>query len=139
MILLHDRLPCSENFFRYLKNYDQITDQKQKLRKDSNKSPSSTDSEDPNFLKSNTNNLEPKSPGVRSINSPKYGLGMTVINNFIQKCSPTGSPVNSRKHSGKLNVDTQSQKNFLSTFANQVNKQKTLSPLKTKFSSSENT
>mmetsp|Transcript_3533 Transcript_3533/g.2568 ORF Transcript_3533/g.2568 Transcript_3533/m.2568 type:complete len:162 (-) Transcript_3533:564-1049(-) len=38
MILLHDRLPCSENFFRYFKNYDRYMEERSKnqpARKDS--------------------------------------------------------------------------------------------------------
>jgi len=31
MILLHDKLPCSDNFFRYFKNYDRYMDEKSKL------------------------------------------------------------------------------------------------------------
>ena len=30
MILLHERLPCSENFFRYFKNYDKYMEEKVK-------------------------------------------------------------------------------------------------------------
>jgi hypothetical protein len=30
MILLHERLPCSENFFRYFKNYDKYMEDKVK-------------------------------------------------------------------------------------------------------------
>jgi hypothetical protein len=28
MILFHQRLPCSENFFRYFKNYDKYMEEK---------------------------------------------------------------------------------------------------------------
>lgn len=30
MILFHERLPCSENFFRYFKNYDKYMEEKMK-------------------------------------------------------------------------------------------------------------
>jgi hypothetical protein len=30
MILFHERLPCSENFFRYFKNYDKYMEEKNK-------------------------------------------------------------------------------------------------------------
>jgi hypothetical protein len=47
MILLHERIPCSENFFRYFKNYDKYMEERQKPgSKDSGaKSPPLTDEE----------------------------------------------------------------------------------------------
>lgn len=36
MILLHENLPCSENFFRYFKNYDKYMEEKQKANKTGN-------------------------------------------------------------------------------------------------------
>lgn len=85
MILLHERLPCSENFFRYFKNYDRYMEDKQKSGKDPSKSPTSTDSETEQYLKIG---VPPKSP-VRSIESPKYGLGLSPINRFLTQHSPS--------------------------------------------------
>lgn len=34
MILFHERLPCSENFFRYFKNYDKYMQEKMRSNND---------------------------------------------------------------------------------------------------------
>lgn len=70
MILLHDKLPCSDNFFRYFKNYDRYMEEKNKTgspaRKDSAKSPTSGDSgDDSNLLKGLASS--PKGLQVRAI------------------------------------------------------------------------
>ena len=77
-------------------------------RKDSAKSPSSNEGDaDSNFLKIASS---PKgSLGVRSIESPKYGLGLSPIHRFMQTHSPGSmspglSPANRNK--GVLNIDT---------------------------------
>jgi hypothetical protein len=102
MILLHDKLPCSENFFRYFKNYDRYMEEKQKGipgRKDSAKSPLSDDSQDANHLRIQTS---PKNL-VRAIESPKNWLGLSPLHRFMQSHSPGSlSPVNR----GAFNVDT---------------------------------
>ena len=83
MILFHDKLPCSENFFRYFRNYDRYMEEKNKpARKDSAKSPlSSSSDQEGNLLKISTspkNNL-----GIRAVESPKYGLGLSPIHRFM--------------------------------------------------------
>jgi hypothetical protein len=92
MILLHDKLPCSDNFFRYFKNYDNYMEDRNKKKGTdrTTKSPNSTDSEgDYSYLMQKVS----KSP-VRSIESPKYGLGLSPIHKFIAQNSPCGSPTN---------------------------------------------
>lgn len=71
MILFHERLPCSENFFRYFRNYDKYMEDKAKT---------TTNSEDQVMASElDANGVAvpqmAKSP-IREIKSPKYGLGL---------------------------------------------------------------
>lgn len=85
MILLHERMPCSDNFFRYFKNYDKYMDDKTKQQtvyKDSSpKSDNSDGSGGQEFLRTTTGG--PKKIPLRGIESPKYGLGLSPIHKFI--------------------------------------------------------
>jgi len=81
MILFHEKLPCSENFFRYFKNYDKYMDEKTKTNP--NDDQKMTDPDEPVSSKQR----EAKSP-VRQIESPKYGLGLSVIDKFMNIHSP---------------------------------------------------
>lgn len=76
MILLHEKLPCSDNFFRYFRNYDKYMEEK---KVDGSKSPQNSD-DDANYLLPKLL----KSP-IRSIESPRYNLGLQPINKFITK------------------------------------------------------
>lgn len=87
MILFHERLPCSENFFRYFRNYDKYMEDKLKT---------STTSDQNMASEEDLAGVLPqmaKSP-IREIKSPKYGLGIQVIDKFMEVHSPTaaGSP-----------------------------------------------
>ena len=57
-----------------------------------------------------------KSP-VRSIESPKYGLGLSPIQKFMNVHSPTTSPTQNKKD---FNIDTQSQKVMLQHATNKL-------------------
>jgi hypothetical protein len=86
MILLHERLPCSDNFFRYFRNYDKYMEEK-KLAGDGARSPTNGD-EDSGYLLPKLL----KSP-IRSIESPKYNLLLSPIHKFVkQHNSPLHSP-----------------------------------------------
>lgn len=118
MILFHDKLPCSENFFRYFKNYDKYMEEKGKAggpaRKDSAKSPLSSDSND-DHLKIQTS---PKNLQIRSIESPKYGLGLSPIHKFLSTHSPGSvSPGLRPEKKASFNIDTQTQKGMLKVAA----------------------
>jgi hypothetical protein len=83
MILFHQRLPCSENFFRYFKNYDKYMEEK-RLEEANQSSGGAVSTE---------LSQESKSP-VRSIESPKYSLSLSPIQKFLKVHSPRtgGSP-----------------------------------------------
>jgi hypothetical protein len=91
MILLHENLPCSDNFFRYFKNYEKYTGEEKKMpeRDDCLSPQSSKSNEDANYLLPKLK----KSP-ARFIGSPKYNLGLSPIQKFVNKHnSPQMSPV----------------------------------------------
>lgn len=73
MILLHERLPCSDNFFRYFRNYDKYMEEK---KADGSRSPVN---DDPSYLLPKLL----KSP-IRTIESPKYGLALSPIHKFVK-------------------------------------------------------
>lgn len=74
MILLHERLPCSDNFFRYFRNYDKYMEEK-KTSADGSRSPIAGEGDLlPKLLKS----------PIRSIESPKYNLALSPIHKFVQ-------------------------------------------------------
>jgi hypothetical protein len=79
MILLHENLPCSENYFRYLKNYDNYMVQKAK-KDPSQKSPTNLDLNERGLL--DILKGSPKSP-LRSITIPKKSMGLSPIDNFF--------------------------------------------------------
>lgn len=97
-------LPCSDNFFRYFKNYDKYSEDLKISEKDeeTHKSSHSNGSEGESELRILQ---KPKSP-PRFIESPKYGLGLSPIKKFIAHHSPPNtSPVN-----GGMSTDV--HKNF---------------------------
>jgi hypothetical protein len=102
MILFHERLPCSENFFRYFRNYDKYMEDKLKA---------STSSDQNMASEEDLAGVLPqmaKSP-IREIKSPKYGLGIQVIDKFMEVHSPTaGSPTQLSPNGQKMvfNIDT---------------------------------
>lgn len=63
MILLHDKLPCSENFFRFYKNFDKY---KEDTLAHGAKSPKSSE------------DGSPRSP-IRSIAMPQYDLSLSPV------------------------------------------------------------
>jgi len=77
MILFHQKLPCSENFFRYFKNYDRYMEEKKGTEGDLAVKTSSTEGTRESELGGESTRSLPsqlsKSP-VRTIESPKYGL-----------------------------------------------------------------
>jgi hypothetical protein len=85
MILFHERLPCSENFFRYFKNYDKYMQEKQKTTTTSG---GDHPMSEPDDVSSHSSSKQTRSP-VRQIESPKYGLGLSVIDKFMNIHSPT--------------------------------------------------
>jgi hypothetical protein len=107
MILLHERLPCSENFFRYFKNYDKYMEEKVKTN------PGEDSMKDVGEDGTQSQTQIPRSP-VRQIESPKYGLGLSVIDKFMNQHSPSSptalSPTGQRM---VFNIDTNSQKMML--------------------------
>lgn len=72
MILLHEKLPCSDNFFRYFRNYD-IYMEERKISGDGQKSPDNTD-DDASYLLPKLL----KSP-IRSIKPPMYNLALSPV------------------------------------------------------------
>jgi len=100
MVLIHDRFPCSHNFFRFIKNYDKY---KEETLTKGAKSPDSSGSK------------SPCSP-ISSIALPKYDLELSPVNKYL-KNSPSGGG------GGKafnFNVDTKSQKHFLANAASKI-------------------
>ena len=86
MILFHQRLPCSDNFFRYFKNYDRYMEEK-KAEENQGVNPVAKTSESGTMESDNLGGNEStksfhsqlsKSP-VRTIESPKYGLQLSPI------------------------------------------------------------
>jgi len=98
MILFHQRLPCSENFFRYFKNYDKYMEEKNEP---------SVEEDLSNGGESSTSQLSQlsKSP-VRSIESPKYGLALSPIQMFLNQHSPRS--VQAKATTREFNFDSSS-------------------------------
>ena len=107
MILLHDKLPCSDNYFRYFKNYDKYMEEQ--LIKKSEGKVDLTAEEQAMLIPQHQ-----KSP-VREIQSPKYDLGLSPIERFMTTGSPNLSPISPAKQGqGKFfNIDTFSQRTML--------------------------
>ena len=80
MILFHQRLPCSENFFRYFKNYDRYMEEK-RTEEAAQRGEQATSSGTTDI------SSESRSP-VRSIESPKYSLSLSPIQKFLKVHSP---------------------------------------------------
>lgn len=124
MILLHEKLPCSENFFRYFKNYDKYVEGGQKSPVGSDHSGGSASSDKQKVERRKTDTLAPMlKVSTKVLESPKYGLGMSPINQFLSQNSPLNSPL-STGSAGKskylFNVDTQSQKMMLQQAAHNL-------------------
>lgn len=109
MILFHQRLPCSENFFRYFKNYDKYMEEKQ------NELPVEIDDMSNESSTSQLSQLS-KSP-VRSIESPKYGLALSPIQMFLEQHSPRSSV---QAKATMFNFDSTSQKAMLQNAAHDL-------------------
>lgn len=117
MVLLHERLPCSDNFFRYFRNYDKYMEEK-RAAGDGAKSPTNGD-DDASYLLPKLL----KSP-IRSIESPKYNLALSPIHKFVkQHNSPQHSPAGGLQNQAGFNIDTQAQKILLQHAAINVREQ----------------
>lgn len=86
MILFHQRLPCSDNFFRYFKNYDKYMEEKKQA--DENTRTSQATGEDSNGGDSGSMLSQLSKSPVRTIESPKYGLALSPIQKFMKLHSP---------------------------------------------------
>jgi hypothetical protein len=74
LILLQSSLPCSENFYRFKKNYEKFIAQGPKSSENSPKDGSSK-----------SQNLEQQQPQKKQIASPKIIGRMSPINNMIER------------------------------------------------------